>query len=148
MAVTQMEQEQALLEALKAVIDPNTGKDFVSSKALKNVTMNTYLRRQYFDKYSLRILKLNLFYGLSFSTFDYAIYLPILAVKKIIDIMGRKDGPNDTKWTKLNLSVIKWGSVTAKVSTISSATHISCLDARMQVACVKPSRFEISWTHE
>ena len=35
MAVT----EQALLEALKAVIDPNTGKDFVSSKALKNVSV-------------------------------------------------------------------------------------------------------------
>ena len=40
MAVTQMEQEQALLEALKAVIDPNTGKDFVSSKALKNVSIS------------------------------------------------------------------------------------------------------------
>ena len=36
MAVT----EQALLEALKAVIDPNTGKDFVSSKALKNVSVS------------------------------------------------------------------------------------------------------------
>ena len=35
MAVT----EQALLEALKAVVDPNTGKDFVSSKALKNVSV-------------------------------------------------------------------------------------------------------------
>ena len=35
MAVT----EQALLEALKAVVDPNTGKDFVSSKALKNVSI-------------------------------------------------------------------------------------------------------------
>ena len=32
--------EQALLEALKAVIDPNTGKDFVSSKALKNVSVS------------------------------------------------------------------------------------------------------------
>ena len=41
MAVTQMEQEQALLEALKAVIDPNTGKDFVSSKALKNVSITS-----------------------------------------------------------------------------------------------------------
>ncbi len=36
MAVT----ETALLEALKAVIDPNTGKDFVSSKALKNVSIS------------------------------------------------------------------------------------------------------------
>ena len=35
MAVT----ETALLEALKAVVDPNTGKDFVSSKALKNVSI-------------------------------------------------------------------------------------------------------------
>ena len=35
MAVT----EAALLEALKEVIDPNTGKDFVSSKALKNVSV-------------------------------------------------------------------------------------------------------------
>ena len=31
--------DAALLEALKAVIDPNTGKDFVSSKALKNVSV-------------------------------------------------------------------------------------------------------------
>ncbi len=36
MAVT----ETALLEALKAVVDPNTGKDFVSSKALKNLTVS------------------------------------------------------------------------------------------------------------
>ena len=36
MAVT----ETALLEALKAVVDPNTGKDFVSSKALKNVSIS------------------------------------------------------------------------------------------------------------
>ena len=35
MAVT----ETALLEALKVVIDPNTGKDFVSSKAIKNVSI-------------------------------------------------------------------------------------------------------------
>jgi len=33
MAVTQ----EALVEALKAVLDPNTGKDFVSTKALKNL---------------------------------------------------------------------------------------------------------------
>ena len=37
MAVT----ETALLEALKAVVDPNTGKDFVSSKALKNVSISS-----------------------------------------------------------------------------------------------------------
>ena len=36
MAVT----ETALLEALKVVVDPNTGKDFVSSKALKNVSIS------------------------------------------------------------------------------------------------------------
>ena len=102
-----------------------------------------YLRRQYFDKYGLRILKLNLFYGLSFSTFDYAIYLPILAVKKIIDIMGRKDGPNDTKWTKLNLSVIKWGSVTAKASVTSNPTYVSCMDTQKRFCSVEPSRFEI-----
>ena len=35
MAVT----ETALLEALKVVVDPNTGKDFVSSKALKNLSI-------------------------------------------------------------------------------------------------------------
>ena len=31
---------QALNDALKAVIDPNTGSDFVSSKALRNLTIN------------------------------------------------------------------------------------------------------------
>jgi ATP-binding protein involved in chromosome partitioning len=36
MAVT----ESALLEALKGVIDPNTGKDFVSTKALKNLRID------------------------------------------------------------------------------------------------------------
>ena len=35
MAVT----EQAILQALQGVIDPNTGKDFVSSKAVKNLTV-------------------------------------------------------------------------------------------------------------
>ncbi len=35
MAVT----ETGLLEALKTVVDPNTGRDFVSSKALKNVSI-------------------------------------------------------------------------------------------------------------
>ena len=35
MAVT----EQALLDALKTVVDPNTGKDFVSSKAVRNLTI-------------------------------------------------------------------------------------------------------------
>ncbi len=35
MAVT----EQTVLEALKTVVDPNTGKDFVSSKAVKNLTV-------------------------------------------------------------------------------------------------------------
>ena len=36
MAVTQ----EALAEALKAVLDPNTGKDFVSTKSLKNVQIH------------------------------------------------------------------------------------------------------------
>jgi ATP-binding protein involved in chromosome partitioning len=36
MTVTQ----QALLEALKGIIDPNTGRDFVSGKALKNLTVS------------------------------------------------------------------------------------------------------------
>jgi ATP-binding protein involved in chromosome partitioning len=31
--------ESALLDALKAVVDPNTGRDFVSAKALKNLTV-------------------------------------------------------------------------------------------------------------
>ena len=35
MAVT----EQTLLDALKSVIDPNTGKDFVSTKAIRNLTV-------------------------------------------------------------------------------------------------------------
>ena len=35
MAVT----EQALMEALKSVVDPNTGKDFVSAKAIKNLNI-------------------------------------------------------------------------------------------------------------
>ena len=32
--------EAALLEALKSVVDPNTGKDFVTSKALKNLRVD------------------------------------------------------------------------------------------------------------
>ena len=32
--------DTALLDVLKAVIDPNTGKDFVSSKQLKNLRIN------------------------------------------------------------------------------------------------------------
>jgi ATP-binding protein involved in chromosome partitioning len=32
--------EQFLLDALKGVVDPNTGRDFVSSKAIKNLTIN------------------------------------------------------------------------------------------------------------
>ncbi len=36
MAVT----EQILMDALKSVVDPNTGHDFVSAKAIKNVTFN------------------------------------------------------------------------------------------------------------
>jgi ATP-binding protein involved in chromosome partitioning len=32
--------EQTLLDALKSVIDPNTGRDFVASKAIKNLTVN------------------------------------------------------------------------------------------------------------
>ena len=36
MAVT----EQTLMDALKSVVDPNTGRDFVSSKSIKNLTIN------------------------------------------------------------------------------------------------------------
>jgi ATP-binding protein involved in chromosome partitioning len=36
MAVT----EQALMDALKSVVDPNTGRDFVSARAVKNVSIN------------------------------------------------------------------------------------------------------------
>ena len=36
MAVT----EQMLMDALKGVVDPNTGRDFVSSKSVKNLTVN------------------------------------------------------------------------------------------------------------
>ena len=32
--------EQMLMDALKGVIDPNTGRDFVSAKAIKNVSLN------------------------------------------------------------------------------------------------------------
>ncbi len=32
--------EQTLMGALKSVIDPNTGKDFVSPKALKNLQIS------------------------------------------------------------------------------------------------------------
>src|SRR5674476_984706 len=35
MAVT----EQTLMDALKSVVDPNTGRDFVSSKAIRNLTL-------------------------------------------------------------------------------------------------------------
>ena len=35
MAVT----EQALMDALKAVVDPNTGKDFVSGKTIRNLSV-------------------------------------------------------------------------------------------------------------
>ena len=38
--------ESDLLEALKAVIDPNTGKDFVSTKQLKNLKVEGDLRRE------------------------------------------------------------------------------------------------------
>ena len=32
--------EAVLLDALKAVIDPNTGKDLVSTKSIKNITID------------------------------------------------------------------------------------------------------------
>ena len=32
--------EEALLEALKTVVDPHSGKDFVSAKEVKNVRVN------------------------------------------------------------------------------------------------------------
>ena len=32
--------EQAVTEAIKGVVDPNTGRDFVSSKAVKNLTVS------------------------------------------------------------------------------------------------------------
>ena len=35
-----MATQDQLLQALSAVTDPNTGKDFVSSKALKNLQIN------------------------------------------------------------------------------------------------------------
>ena len=31
---------QAITDAIKVVIDPNTGKDFVSTKAVKNLTVS------------------------------------------------------------------------------------------------------------
>ena len=33
-------EQQAILNALQSVLDPNTGKDFVSTRALKNLTVN------------------------------------------------------------------------------------------------------------
>ncbi len=33
-------EQQTLLTALQAVLDPNTGKDFVSTKALKNLQIS------------------------------------------------------------------------------------------------------------
>jgi len=35
-----MANQDQLLQALAAVTDPNTGKDFVSTKALKNLQVN------------------------------------------------------------------------------------------------------------
>ena len=35
-----MATQDQLLQALQSVVDPNTGKDFVSSKALKNLSVN------------------------------------------------------------------------------------------------------------
>ena len=40
MAADTQAQHQALLQALQTVVDPNTGKDFVSTKALKNLQIN------------------------------------------------------------------------------------------------------------
>ena len=33
-------EQQAILNAVQTVLDPNTGKDFVSTKALKNLHIN------------------------------------------------------------------------------------------------------------
>ena len=40
MAADTQAQHQALLQALQTVVDPNTGRDFVSTKALKNLQIN------------------------------------------------------------------------------------------------------------
>ena len=40
MAPEQQLEQQAVLNALQTVLDPNTGKDFVSSKALKNLQIS------------------------------------------------------------------------------------------------------------
>ncbi len=36
-----MPTQEQLLAALQAVVDPNTGKDFVATKALKNLSVKT-----------------------------------------------------------------------------------------------------------